>query len=412
MYVTVALDAAGIALVFPVLPGLLRTMTGRHEVSAAFGAMLALYAFMQFVFAPVIGVLSDRFGRRPVLLVSLAGSVLDYLIMAFTPYLWLLFVGRAMAGLTGAHAAVATACVTDVTPEAGRGRRFGLLQAFFGAGFVAGPLIGGVLGDISPRDPFLAAAVLNGANLLLALAVLPETRQAPAHQAPPDHAPPPPAPPDRALPRRPWAGRIDMRAMNPLAPLRWALDFPALTPLLVVFLLISLAGQTYTTVWVLFTEDRFGWTGAEVGASLSLFGALVVLAQALAVGPVMRRLGERRTLILGLICEAATMLVLAFAGAGWVVFAVIPALAFGGIGLPALRALQANAVGQDRQGRLQGIVASCAGLATILGPLVFSWIYALSRPRWTGLVWVIAVAVHAIALAIVRAVPGDAGRTR
>lgn len=203
-----------------------------------------------------------------------------------------------------------------------------------------------------------------------------------------------------------------MRAMNPLAPLRWALDFPALTPLLVVFLLISLAGQTYTTVWVLFTEDRFGWTGAEVGASLSLFGALVVLAQALAVGPVMRRLGERRTLILGLICEAATMLVLAFAGAGWVVFAVIPALAFGGIGLPALRALQANAVGQDRQGRLQGIVASCAGLATILGPLVFSWIYALSRPRWTGLVWVIAVAVHAIALAIVRAVPGDAGRTR
>lgn len=173
IFATVALDAAGAALIFPILPALLRAMTGADEVSALFGAMLALYAFMQFIFAPVLGVLSDRYGRRPVLLLSLAGSTIDYLIMAFTPYLWLLFAGRAMAGLTAANTAVATAYIADITPEAERARRFGLFHAFFGAGFVMGPVIGGVLGDISVRDPFLAAAVLNGVNLLVALFILP-----------------------------------------------------------------------------------------------------------------------------------------------------------------------------------------------------------------------------------------------
>ena len=176
IYATVALDAAGLALIFPILPGLLRSMAGVHEVSALFGDMLALYALMQFVGAPVLGVLSDRFGRRPVLLLSLAGSAIDYLIMAFTPYLWLLFVGRALAGLTAANTAVATAYIADITPEAERAHRFGLFQAFFGGGFVIGPVIGGVLGDISPRDPFFAAAALNGLNLLLAVFVVVESR--------------------------------------------------------------------------------------------------------------------------------------------------------------------------------------------------------------------------------------------
>ena len=254
IYATVSLDAAGLALIFPILPGLLRAMTGVHEVSALFGDMLALYALAQFVGAPVLGVLSDRFGRRPVLLLSLAGSAVDYLIMAFTPYLWLLFVGRALAGLTAANTAVATAYIADITPEAERAHRFGLFQAFFGGGFVIGPVIGGVLGDISPRDPFFAAAALNGLNLLLAIFVLPESHK-------PDRTP------------------IDWRALNPLVPLRWASSFRTLLPLLAVFLLIGLVGQTYSTVWVLFVEDRFDWTATEVGLSLGAFGALVVVAQ-------------------------------------------------------------------------------------------------------------------------------------
>ncbi len=381
IYATVALDAAGIALIFPVLPGLLRSLTGNHEVSGLFGVMLALYAFMQFVCAPVLGVLSDRYGRRPVLLASLAGSASDYAIMAFAPWLWLLFVGRAVAGLTAANATVATAYIADITPEAGRAHRFGLSQAFFGAGFVIGPIIGGMLGDIAPRDPFLAAAALNGINLLLAMFMLPESHRAE---------------------RKP----IDWRALNPIGPLRWALGFRALRPLLAVFMLISLVGQTYTTVWVLFVEDRLDWTETEVGLSLGLFGALVVIVQGFAVGPVIRWCGERGTLVLGLLCEAVALVILSFAWTDWMVFSLIPLLAFGGVGLPALRSLQARAVGGAYQGQMQGIVASLGGLASVFGPLVFSWIYALSRPDWTGLVWIAGTAIYAIAVPFVSAMGG------
>lgn len=385
IFATLALDAAGIALIFPILPRLLRSMTGTDEISALFGAMLALYAFMQFVFAPVLGVLSDRYGRRPVLILSLAGSVIDYLIMAFTPYLWLLFAGRAMAGLTAANTAVASAYLADITPEAERARRFGLLQACFGAGFVMGPVIGGVLGDISLRDPFLAAAALNGVNLSIALFVLPESH-------------------------RPERKPIDWQALNPLMPLRWALAFRALMPLLAVFLLISLVGQTYSTVWVLFVEDRFRWTRIEVGLSLGTFGALVALAQAFAMGPVTRWLGERGTVLLGIGCEAVALLILAFAQAGWIAFALIPLLAFGGIGLPALRSLQSRAVDHERQGQLQGVITSFGSLAAIFGPLVFSWIYALSRPDWTGLVWIVGVVIYALTVPVVLAVATTTGR--
>jgi MFS transporter, DHA1 family, tetracycline resistance protein len=383
IFAIAALDAAGISLIFPILPGLLRSMTGTHEVSALFGVMLALYAFMQFVFAPVLGVLSDRYGRRPVLLLSLAGSTIDYLIMAFTPYLWLLFVGRAMAGLTAANAAVATAYIADITPEAERARRFGMFQACFGAGFAMGPVIGGVLGDIWLRAPLLAAA-LNGINLALALFILPESH-------------------------RSERKRIDWRALNPFVPLRWALTSRALIPLLAAFFLISLVGQTYTTVWVLFVKDRFDWTTTEVGLSLSAFGVLV-FAQAFAIGPLTRWLGERGTLLLGIVCDAIALLTLAFAQASWIVFAVIPPLAFGGIGLPALRSLQTNAVDREHQGQLQGVIASLLSLAAIFGPLVFSWIYALSQPGWTGLVWIVGVAIYAFTVPVVLAVPKSADR--
>lgn len=385
IFAIIAIDAAGIALIFPILPALLRAIAGTSEISVLFGAVLALYAATQFVFAPVLGILSDRYGRRPVLLLSLAGSTVDYLIMAFTPHLWLLLAGRAVAGLTAASTAVTTAYIADITPKAERARRFGLSQAFFGAGFVIGPVIGGVLGDIWLRDPFLAAAALNGINLLAALFILPESNQAE---------------------RKP----IDWRALNPLAPLRWALTFRALLPLLAVFLLICFVGQTYGTVWVLFVEDRFQWTGTETGLSLGVFGALVILAQAFAVGPVTGRLGERGALLLGVACEAVAQIILAFAGAGWIAFAVIPLIAFGGIGLPALRSLQTETVDPERQGELQGVAASFAGLASILGPLVFSWVYALSPPGWNGLVWIVGVTIYALALPVVLAVPRHACR--
>ncbi len=383
IYATIALDAAGIALIFPVMPGLLRSLTGTNEVSTLFGAMLALYAFMQFVFAPVVGVLSDRYGRRPILLPAIAGSTIAYAIMSFTPYVWLLFAARAVAGLTAVNTAVATAYIADITPEAERARRFGLAQAFFGFGFVMGPVAGGVLGDVWPRDPFLLAALLNGINLALALFVLPESH-------------------------RPERKPIDWRALNPLVSLRWALTFRALVPMLVVLLLVSLVGQTYSTVWVLFVEDRFGWNDTDVGLSLGTFGALVALAQAFAIGPAARRLGERGTLLLGMSCEAVALLILVFARAGWIAFAVIPLLALGGIGVPALRSLMTRAVDRERQGRLQGVSASFISLAAIVGPLLFSWVYALSRRDGNGLVWIVGIAISALSVPVVLAVPPPA----
>jgi DHA1 family tetracycline resistance protein-like MFS transporter len=380
----VAVDAAGLSLIFPILPTLLRDITGVEEISGLFGQVLALYAFMQFIFAPVLGVLSDRYGRRPVLLLSLAGSIVDYLIMAFAPSLWLLLVGRAMAGLTAATGAVTAAYIADITPEAERARRFGLFNAFFGAGFFIGPIIGGVLGTFWWREPFFAAAALNSVNLAIALFLLPESHRSE---------------------RKP----IDWRALNPLGPLRWALTFRALLPMLAVFLLISLVGQTYSTVWVLFVEDRFNWTATKIGLSVGAFGALVALAQAFAVGPAIRRFGERGALLLGIGCEALAQLILAFAQAGWMVFAMIPLLAFGGIGLTALRSLQANAVAPEQQGELQGVVASLVGLVAIFGPLAFSWIYTLSQPGWPGFVWMVGAAIYAVILPIVLALPKKGG---
>jgi MFS transporter, DHA1 family, tetracycline resistance protein len=379
IFATGALDAAGIALIFPILPDLLRSLTGTKDVSALFGAMLALYAFMQFVSAPVLGALSDRYGRRPILLLSLAGSTVDYLVMAFTPYLPLLFGARAMAGLTAANASVATAYIADITPETERAQRFGMFQAFFGAGFVLGPIIVSVVGDAWQHAPLLAA-LLNSINFMLALFILPESH-------------------------RPERKPIDWRTLNPLAPLGWALTSRALVPLLSVFFLMSLVGQTYSTVWVLFVKDRFDWTTTEVGFSLSAFGTLVALAQAFAIGPLTRWLGERGTLLLGIAFDVTALFALAFAHASWVVFAAIAPLALGGIGLPALRSLQANAVDRERQGRLQGVVASLAGLAAVFGPLVFGWVYGQSPRDWTGLVWIVGAAAYAIALPIVLAMP-------
>src|SRR5260221_9056996 len=202
----VTLDAIGIGLIFPILPELLRTMAGDGGVSALYGSLLALYALMQFAFAPVLGMLSDRYGRRPVLLISLAGAAIDYIVMATTPFLWLLFVSRAVAGLTAANIAVATAYIADITPEAERARRFGYYQACFGIGFILGPVIGGVLGDIWVRYPFFVAALLNGLNFALALFVLPESHKG------------------ERTPLK-WSG------LNPLIPLRWALSFRVLLPL-------------------------------------------------------------------------------------------------------------------------------------------------------------------------------------
>nr|WP_295891190.1 Tet(A)/Tet(B)/Tet(C) family tetracycline efflux MFS transporter [uncultured Devosia sp.] len=370
----VTLDAVGIGLIFPILPALLRDVGHISEVATLLGLMLALYSACQFLFSPILGVLSDRFGRRPVLLVSLAGAAIDYLIMAFAPELWMLVLGRAISGITSANMAVATAYITDISSEQERAKRFGLFHAMFGIGFIIGPVIGGVLGDYWVRAPFIAAALLNGINFALALFVLPESRKG-----------------------EPGA-KFTWDALNPFKPLRWALTFSALIPLMAIFVIMNFVGTMYGTIWAMFGEDSFRWNGLMIGLSLGAFGVFHAGAQALLTGPAVARLGERWALVVGMACELTALVVVGFATQGWILFALAPLFALGGIGMPALQSLTTTQVGSDKQGQLQGVLASLVSLASIFGPLFFSFTYFAIRGTWPGLIWIIGAGIYLLAL--------------
>ena len=376
---TVGLDAVGIGLVMPIIPRLLREVGHTGDLGWRFGAFLGLYALMQFLCAPVLGALSDRFGRRPLLLVSLAGAATDYLFMALAPTLGWLFVGRALAGVTGANMAVAQAYIADITPEAGRARRFGLFSAAFGVGFIAGPVLGGLLGEVWLRAPFVAAAALNGVNFLLAVFVLPESRAAAGR------------------------GRLDLSAMNPLASLRWAAAFPSLLMLMAAFVILAVVGEVGGTVWVLYGEDKFSWDPWTIGLSLAGFGLFHALAQAFVAGPLAERYGERRALTIGVIADAFAYVAIALVTKGWMAFLLLPVFCLGGVGQPALQSLISGKVGDDQQGRLQGVLASLASLASVIGPVVIAQIYFASRGWFPGLVWTLGAALNLLCLPVMLA---------
>lgn len=370
----VTLDAVGIGLIFPILPALLRDVGHISEVATLLGLLLALYSACQFLFSPILGVLSDRFGRRPVLLVSLAGAAIDYLIMAFAPELWMLVLGRAISGITSANMAVATAYITDISTEQERAGRFGLFHAMFGIGFIIGPVLGGVLGDMWVRAPFIAAALLNGTNFALALFVLPESRKG-----------------------MPGSG-FTWDTLNPFKPLKWALTFKALIPLMAIFVIMNFVGTMYGTIWALFSEDSFQWNGLMIGLSLGAFGVFHAGAQAFLTGPAVARLGQRWALIVGMGCELTALAVVGTASQGWVLFALAPLFALGGIGMPALQSLTTTQVGPDKQGQLQGVLASLVSLAAVFGPLFFSFVYFGVRGAWPGLIWIIGAGIYLLAL--------------
>lgn len=372
---TVGLDAVGIGLVMPIIPRLLREVGHTGDLGWRFGAFLGLYALMQFLCAPVLGAISDKVGRRPVLLVSLAGAAIDYVFMALAPSMAWLFVGRAIAGVTGANMAVAQAYIADITPEEQRARRYGLFSAVFGVGFIAGPVIGGLLGEVWVRAPFLVAAALNGLNFAMALFVLPESHKT-------------------------RAATIDRTAFNPFGSLRWASAFPALLSLLVAFIVLALVGEVGGTIWVLYGEDKFDWSPWTIGLSLAGFGLFHALAQAFVAGPIAERFGERRALLIGMIADGLAYVAIALTTSGWVAFLLLPLFCLGGIGQPALQSLVSGQVGEDQQGRLQGVMASMASLASIVGPVAISQIYFASRGAFPGLVWVLGAALYLFCLPV------------
>jgi DHA1 family tetracycline resistance protein-like MFS transporter len=376
IFATIVLDAVGTGLIFPILPGLLQDVTHSDNVATYIGILTALYAAMQFVFAPVLGSLSDRLGRRPVLLISLAGAAVNYLFLAFAPSLWLLLLGRAIAGLTSANVSVASAYITDISREDQRARRFGLLNAMFGVGFIIGPVLGGALGDYWVRLPFIVAAALNGCNLLLAFFVLPESRT-------------------------PTREKIDLMALNPLRPLRWVFSMKPLLPLVFIFFIFAGTGEVYGTCWALWGSDAFQWNGLWIGLSLGTFGICQTLAQAFLPGPAVAWLGERGAILTGVACACIALVVLAFANQGWMVFAIMPLFALGGIGTPALQSLATRQVDESQQGEFQGVLASAVSLASIVAPLVFSTVYFGVRAQWPGAIWLSVVVVYAITVPLV-----------
>jgi DHA1 family tetracycline resistance protein-like MFS transporter len=376
IFTAIALDAVGIGLIFPILPGLLREVTHTSNVAPYIGITTAIYAIMQFVFAPVLGALSDRLGRRPVLLISLCGAAISYILMASASTLWMLLIGRAIAGLTSANMAVATTYITDITPEDKRAGRFGVFNAMFGIGFIIGPVLGGLLGDYWLRLPFIVAAGLNTCNMLLALFLLPESR-------------------------KPQREKINLAVLNPLRPMKWAFSMKALAPLILVFFIFSFSGEVYGTCWALWGSDAFKWNGLWIGLSLGAFGVCQALVQAFLTGPAVKLMGERPTIFSGLACACLALVVMALAKQGWIIFAIMPVFALGGIGTPALQSLATKQVEKGKQGQFQGVLTSVISLSAIIGPLFFSSIYFLVQKQWPGAIWLSNVVICVIIVPIV-----------
>ncbi len=346
--VTLVLDTLGIGVVIPVLPKLVGSFY-HGDIGAAshtFGAFVALYSAMQFLFAPVLGGLSDRYGRRPVLLGSLLGAAVNYLLTALAPTLGFLVVGRIIAGITGASFSAAGAYIADITPPAKRAQSFGLMGAAFGAGFILGPALGGALGGINLRLPFYFSAALNFLNFLYGWFVLPES-----------HA-------------REHRRAFSLARANPFASLRSLGRHRIVFGLMGTIVCGYLAQMILQATWALFTEARFGWTPRDIGLSLGAVGLCGVLVQGGLIRAIIPRLGERRTLLLGLLLNIGGFLGFAFAAHGWMFYALLVPFALGGISGPAVQALISREVGPDEQGELQGALASLNSLTSIGGALI------------------------------------------
>lgn len=344
--VTVLLDSVGFGLIIPVMPALLVHLSGRDLSHAAiWGGWLGFaYAAMQFLCAPVLGNLSDRYGRRPVLLFAIGALGIDYLIMGFAPTLAWLFLGRTIAGIAGASFTPAYAYVADISPPGQRAQNFGIISAGFGVGFIVGPALGGLLGGLGPRAPFFAAAALSLVNFGYGLVVLPES-----------------------LPlekRRPF----DWKRANPLGTLLQVRKHPVVLGLLTALFLWMVANQVMPATWAFYTKFRFGWSEAVIGASLAAAGLVMVLAQTTLLRVLVARLGERRAALTGIVIGGLGYAGYGTATAGWMMFAWLVTWLFGATVMPTTNALVSHRVAPDAQGELQGAIASLFSLSAIVGP--------------------------------------------
>ena len=348
--ITVFIDVLGIGIIIPILPELIKEFAGGSTTIAGrwFGVLAACYAVTQFFFAPILGALSDRVGRRPVILISLFGLGVDYIIMGFAPSIGWLFAGRLLAGVMGASITTANAYIADVSKPENRARNFGLIGVAFGLGFIFGPALGGILGGIDLRLPFFAAAGLALVNWLYGFFVLPES-------LPPENR-----------------DEFKWRKANPVGSVAVLRSYPLVAGLATSFIFIILAQRGLETVWVLYTGHKFGWDAQANGLSLALVGVMATIVQGGLVQPVIKRFGERRAILGGLVIAVITYLGYGMATAGWMLLAFIVFGSIGGVAGPAIQGLVAGTVAPHDQGKVQGAIQSLMSLTAIVAPLLFT----------------------------------------
>jgi DHA1 family tetracycline resistance protein-like MFS transporter len=383
VFVTVALDMIALGVIAPVfVPLVVGFLHGDMQRAAAIvGAFGTVFALMQFVWAPILGVLSDRFGRKPVIVLSNIGMGLDYFVMALAPALWWLLAGRIISGVTSATATVSGAYIADVTPPEQRARAFGMIGAAFGVGFVLGPAIGGVFGQIDPRAPFWVAGVLCVLNGVYGAFVLPES-----------------------LRRENRSRRFVWSKANPLGALRLLRSHPELFALATVTFLNTLAGIVVQTIWVLYATYRYGWQPATTGVSLAVIGVCSSATQMLAIGPFVKRFGERRALFTGTAFGVAALVICGAAPSTGLFFAGIVPMCLWGLAPAACQALMTRRVTPQEQGELQGAIGSIRGFSSLIGPVMYTTVFAIGIAHGVpGAPWFLsAVIIAAAGLPVVR----------
>ena len=371
-------EGTATGLIIPSLPALYSRAIGTDDVAMAFGLALGIYAIINMLALPVLGSLSDRFGRRPLLVLSFAVMAIDCLVIAYVPVLSVLLVFRAISGLTNSTASTLAASLADITAAEDRTRRFGYLNACYGMGFFIGPLTGGILSEARLEAPYILASALGFAGLVLALR-LPSTNRAMQDASAPDQA------------------RV---VINPLRHLIW-IGAMGLAPMALVYFAVRFSFESPNVLWVIYTTERFGFTPSTIGLTMALSGLFYAIVQLFLAGPISARIGAARTAMLGVGIDATSMVVLALTSTAWMIFPLLAPLSFGSIAIPALQSLMSRKVDSTQQGRLQGALSSVVALATIISPLACGALYsATSASALPGAAWLLPAIAYVLIVPI------------
>jgi len=353
IFITVLIDVIGLGIIIPVLPTLITELTGGSISDASIygGWLMFAYAFMQFLFAPILGGISDKVGRRPVLLFSLFGFALDYLLMALAPTIFWLFIGRILAGITGASYTTASAYIADTSAPEDRAKNFGMLGAAFGLGFIVGPVLGGVLGEYGSRIPFYAAGAITLVNWLYGFFVLPESLAEENRRS------------------------FSWKRANPIGTLLQLKRYPIVVGLILPLVFLYTAAHATQSTWAYFTVEKFDWSEKDVGYSLGFVGLLIALVQGVIIGPTVKKIGQLKAVYIGLAFNALGFVLIALATEGWMIYALLVPYALGGLAGPSLQGIMSNSVPGNEQGELQGGLTSLISVTSIFGPLLMTSIF-------------------------------------